>query len=427
MNYDETNNGELIPQFRAIKIDKAMKQIQDWKEEGYTRDEVMQKVDRRVVVNSDIDKIYPPEESKEQEENSETNEKQESSNSEEKQENLNLEEEQKDEINNNLQEENEDLIEENFQDENLNEETKENSDEIVNSDEDNEENLQDEGKEEFKLLRDDELVDYEDQPFRMYTEQEENEMIKSIKLNGIIEPIVVRPIEDNKYQILSGRNRRRCGKKAGLKLFPCKIRYGLTDEEAKLYVIDSNLITRESISTMERAKALFIRKNIYKAKKIRAKIQAQMLEDNSDDINVREKIKNVEDMSEGNLQRYLRLNYLDESLQKLVDDNDKKLSLSVAEQLSFLKKPEQKVIADLIENKNKKISLKQALDFKNDEDLNTIKIKEVLDNDKVKKEIKITINENEISDLYDLNSYENVKKLKEQILNDLREFRGVQN
>ena len=229
----------------------------------------------------------------------------------------------------------------------------------------------------------------------------------------------------NKYQILSGRNRRRCGKKAGLELFPCKIRYDLTDEEAKLYVIDSNLITRESISTMERAKALLIRKNIYKAKKIRAKIQAQMLEDNSDDVNVREKIRNVEDMSEGNLQRYLRLNYLDESLQKLVDDKDKKLSLKVAEQLSFLKKPEQKVIADLIENKNKKISLKQALDFKNDEDLNTIKIKEVLDNDEIKKEIKITLNEKEISEIYDLNSYENVKILKEQILNDLREFRKI--
>ena len=60
------------------------------------------------------------------------------------------------------------------------------------------------------MIKIEDLEDYPDQPFRAYSEEKENEMMDSIKVNGIIQDLIVRPLENGKYQILSGHNRKRC-------------------------------------------------------------------------------------------------------------------------------------------------------------------------------------------------------------------------
>ncbi len=96
-----------------------------------------------------------------------------------------------------------------------------------------------EWKLEFKELTDEQLIGY--QEFQLYNNELNKKLVQSIKINGIIQPLIARPLPNGKYQILSGRNRRLCGRKAGIKKFPCIIIYGLTDDNARDLVINSNI------------------------------------------------------------------------------------------------------------------------------------------------------------------------------------------
>ena len=242
-------------------------------------------------------------------------------------------------------------------------------------------------------------------------------MVRSIRINGIIQPLIVRPLENGKYQILSGHNRKYCGEKAGIIYFPCKVKKGLTDDEAKLYLVDANLATREEILPSERARALLMRQSAYRSKRIREKIEAELYGDegNQEQGSIREKIQEIENMSTGNLQRYLRLNYLDEGLQQLVDQ--KKLKLKQAESISYLRKPEQKIIAKMIANDNTNISENQAKLLKDSKEiLNMDLIKKIL-NKPTEKSKKVTIEVEKLNGFYD--NIEYLKELKEKIIKDL--------
>lgn len=263
IKYDDTNNGMLIPEFRKRKLAKAKEQIFQWKMEGKTVDEVKQMVDegvirefdRRAVLDSDIDEVFGVkiDEKEEVDDDKETI----------------------DDVENYFYNDEIEIFK------NINNEDKEEKKEDKNNIVTN-----------IVEIEDEKLDDFKDQPFKMYDEEQKEDMIRSIKLNGIIEPIVVRPMENGKYQILSGHNRRLCGRLAGLKVFPCKIKEGLSDEEAMLYLVDTNLTQRKEITPMERAKALLIRKNSYTAKKIKAKIEYDLF-DNSDNVDIREKYKKL--------------------------------------------------------------------------------------------------------------------------------------
>ena len=92
-------------------------------------------------------------------------------------------------------------------------------------------------------------------------------------------------------------------------------------------------------------------------------------------------MQEIEDMSAGNLQRYLRLNELDKELQDLVDNNTIS-NLKVAEQLSYLSKKDQRTIGDMIKKENIKISENQAKSLRTKENLNKEAIRDFLINKK---------------------------------------------
>lgn len=109
------------------------------------------------------------------------------------------------------------------------------------------------------LIEDSKLEDYPNQPFKLYDKEKRNEMIESIRISGIMQPLIVRPIDNGKYQILAGHNRRSCARELGITKYLCIIKKNLTDDEAKIYLIDTNLCTRDKISPMERARAYKIK------------------------------------------------------------------------------------------------------------------------------------------------------------------------
>lgn len=104
----------------------------------------------------------------------------------------------------------------------------------------------------------DSLVPYSNHPFKVYEGERLADMVRSIKEMGVLLPIIVRPLEDDTYEILSGHNRVNAAKLAELSEVPVIIKTGLNDDDAKLIVTETNLIQRSfsDLSHSERAIAL---------------------------------------------------------------------------------------------------------------------------------------------------------------------------
>lgn len=217
----------------------------------------------------------------------------------------------------------------------------------VIEDEDNQEVTRYEKEENITatLIEDSELEDYPNQPFKLYDKEKRKEMIESIRINGIMQPLIVRPIDNGKYQILAGHNRRSCARELGITKYPCIIKKNLTDDEAKIYLIDTNLCTRDKISPMERARAYKIKYDTYKKRNINTSMFDEVKKDNVGALGT---LMKEEKTSNASIQRYLRLMYLIPSLQDLADKG--KISLTVGEKLSFLPNEEQKFVAEIVKD-----------------------------------------------------------------------------
>lgn len=213
----------------------------------------------------------------------------------------------------------------------------------VVEDEELQENIEKENKIETIYIEDSKLEDYPNQPFKLYDEEKRKEMLESIKNFGIMQPLIVRPIKDGKYQILAGHNRRSCARELGINKYPCIIKENLSDDEAKIYLIDTNLCTRDKISPMERARAYKIKYETYKKKNIKTSVFDEVKKDNAGALST---LMKEEKTSNASIQRYLRLTYLIPALQEFADKG--KISLTVGEKLSFLPNEEQKFVAEII-------------------------------------------------------------------------------
>ena len=98
-----------------------------------------------------------------------------------------------------------------------------------------------------------ELVSFKDHPFRVVDDDRMKETVESIREYGVLVPIIVRPMDDGSYEIVSGHRRKRACELAGVEEIPAIVR-DLDDDEATIIMVDSNL-QRENILPSERAKA----------------------------------------------------------------------------------------------------------------------------------------------------------------------------
>lgn len=344
---------------KHLKLEE-MKKIRNWRNEGYELEKIEELVDKTNITDEEIEQIFyeNSEEIPEQNQNEETSNLSETN--EEKQEVVEPEETETE-----TEKEPEEQRESIYNDEDVNEEFDEDDMDDLEEVEEGEIEIEEENtvddvesesvnNEKYEIIKDEDLEDFPNQPFKMYSESRKNTMIESIKINGIIEPIVVRKTENGKYQILSGHNRRICGREAGLKEFRCIVKENMTEDEASLYMVDSNLMVRDVMPT-ERGRALSIRKECLRNEKIASKIENEIMQDNVDKLDtIQQKMIEENQMSNGNIQRYIRLNYLIPQLGDMVDN--KEINLKTGENLSFLSKKEQRDISNIIEKENVKIS-----------------------------------------------------------------------
>lgn len=230
------------------------------------------------------------------------------------------------------------------------------------------------------------------QPFLEYSPESLDKLILSISDHGIIEPITVRAKANGKYEILSGRNRYRAAKKIGLRTVPAIVRENITDDEAALIMLESNLRQRQGLKYSEKAYAYRMEMEILNRQGKRTDLDLTSCKSCTKLDSLTETGQDNKD-SRRKVAYLIRLTYLLPDLLKLVDDGIIKMMPAVS--LSYLPVDAQTYILKNIAGRYK-INLSQAQRLKklnNDGKLTEEAITAVFSEDEKKSEseVKFTV------------------------------------
>jgi len=202
----------------------------------------------------------------------------------------------------------------------------------------------------------DKLVPFPHHPFKLYQDDKMQEMVQSIRTNGVLTPILVRPNSNSEgYEIISGHNRVTAAGLAGLTSVPAMIRQ-LDDESAIVAMVDSNLRQREQLLPSEKAHAFKMKLDAIKRKAGRpANENASQFGTNkrSDQI-----IAEQAGESRNQIQRFIRLTELINPLLEYVDQG--RLAFNPAVAISYLSSEQQTDVLDLMNEIGCSPSLSQA-------------------------------------------------------------------
>lgn len=202
-----------------------------------------------------------------------------------------------------------------------------------------------------------ELHPHPDDPFSVHDDDAMKELTESIGSFGVLDPALVRPRKEGGYELLSGKRRKHASELSGKEELPVIIR-DLDDDEAVILLVDSNL-HRPDIPPSERAKAYKMKMDAVRRKAGRpAKINSVQVGQNFQGKTSRELLAQISPDSATQIQRYIRLTELSPPLQQMVDD--KKIALTPAVELSYLKPKEQALLVETIESEQATPSLSQA-------------------------------------------------------------------
>ena len=210
-----------------------------------------------------------------------------------------------------------------------------------------------------------EISDFPDHPFKVRMDESMTEMVESVKERGVLSPVLVRPMPDGGYQMVSGHRRKFASELAELPTVPCIVRE-LTDDEAIIIMVDSNL-QRERVLPSEKAFAYKMKLDAMRRQQgertdLTSVPLGQKLGKTS-----REQLADKSPDSNTQIQRYIRLTNLIPEILEMVDnsvlkDNDKlQIALRPAVELSYLPENEQNALLEAMESEDCTPSHAQAI------------------------------------------------------------------
>ena len=203
----------------------------------------------------------------------------------------------------------------------------------------------------------DKLRPFEGHPFKVVDNEEMDQLTWSILTQGLLTPLVVRPLDNGEYEVISGHRRLHACKKAGIETVPALIT-DMNRDAATIALVDSNL-HREKILPSEKAFA-------YKMKLEAMNRQGQRTDLTS--AQVGRKLETAEIIGEqsgesrNQVRRYIRLTNLIPSILQMVDEG--KIALTPAVELSYLTETEQADLLETMESEDCTPSLSQAQQLK---------------------------------------------------------------
>lgn len=270
-----------------------------------------------------------------------------------------------------------------------------------------EEERQEANSEKVMTIPIDKITDFKEHPFHVTMDEDMAKLIDSIKENDMLMPALVRPKKDGTYEMISGHRRKFALSQLGKKEMNVIIR-DLDDDQATILMVDSN-IQRENIYPSERGYA-------YKMRLEAMKHQGKRIEEIPDDeLGIEYKTtcgqvghKSIDILannigeSRKQIQRFIRLTYLIEPLQEMVDgrhENEIKIAFNPAVELSYLTESEQYDLANAIIENQRTPSLAQCQEFKrlsHDGELTTEFIEDTLSEEKPNQREKLSFQMKEI-------------------------------
>ncbi len=195
------------------------------------------------------------------------------------------------------------------------------------------------------------LHPFENHPFQVKDDDEMNQLVWSVLTQGVLTPLVVRPLENGEYEVISGHRRLYACQKAGIDTVPALI-YALDRDAAAIALVDSNL-HREKILPSEKAFA-------YKLK-----MDALSHQGTSRQLGEKWSVSQLSEAgadSERQIHRYIRLTELIPQILSMVDAG--KIALTPAVELSYLTQQEQQDLLETMESEDCTPSLSQAVQMK---------------------------------------------------------------
>ena len=184
------------------------------------------------------------------------------------------------------------------------------------------------------------LRSFENNPYQVRDDAEMNTLIESIQMQGVLSPLIVRPIENTEeYEVISGHRRLHAAQKAGITEVPALI-YALDRDTAAIAVVDSNL-HREHILPSEKAFAYRMKLEAMSRQGHRSDLTSDQL---GRKLETAEIIAQQSDDSKSQVRRYIRLTYLIPELLEKMDQGE--IALSVGVELSFLDEQNQRAVLE---------------------------------------------------------------------------------
>lgn len=240
----------------------------------------------------------------------------------------------------------------------------------------------------IELLRVCDLVDFENQPFKVLDDEAMDELTESIKEVGILVPIIVRKAVEGKYEIISGHRRKCACKKAGIETIPAVVAE-LDDDQAAILLVDSNL-QRERLLPSERAYAYKMKLDAMKHQGSRTELTCGQ---NVHKLKSRDLIGEVSGESGRQVQRYIRLTELIFQLMNKVDE--KIIPVTAGTELSYIGSKNQAIVNDILDYEFCGLSLQQAVKIKQlciDGNISREAIEKVVTDNNSRYEEKISLN-----------------------------------
>ena len=267
----------------------------------------------------------------------------------------------------------------------------------------------------------DKLRTFENHPFKVTDNEEMDKLVESIKVQGILSPIIVRPIENSdEYEVISGHRRLHAAKKAGIDEVPVLI-YELDHNAAVIAVVDSNL-HRENLLPSEKAFAYKMKMEALKHQGKRTDLSAEETSRTvCGKLSTAAEIGKELNDSERTVQKYIRLTYLIPDLLQKVDE--RKIALSPAVELSYLTPEEQGMVFDAMELNDNTPSHAQSIRMKKlsqKEELFVDTIYQIIEEEKPNQQEHISFKVSELKNMFPKNY--TTKDIQEEIMRLIFEY-----
>ena len=245
-------------------------------------------------------------------------------------------------------------------------------------------------REKVRIIPLNQIDDFPDHPFLVKDDDSMDQLVHSIEMNGVLNPVIARQKEDGRFELISGHRRKHACEKLGVEQIPVIVR-DLSRDEAVIEMVDSNL-QREHILPSEKAKAYKMKMDALKRQGRRSDLTSAPVVQKLPENTTRGAIAAANGESHEQVRRYVRLNELTPELLEFVDEG--KIGMRPAVELSYLQEEEMRDLVDYIDTEGTFPSHAQTIrmrELSREGRLDTDTINEIMGEAKGNQKVRIKI------------------------------------